>query len=160
MKKLKGIANKVEHGVITYPGRLKPSESRTVHVLKFEVRGWPVTFESAKREDISEGDHVILAGKARSKSFLALAYRNSTTGAEGHESVPLWLAVGVVFSTVGILLPVYLLFFTDWDKANSVVGLIFAAMLFGGLFCFVGGVGFHTARKTWCAIRELREEGP
>jgi VIT1/CCC1 family predicted Fe2+/Mn2+ transporter len=154
MEKLRGIASNVDGTVDVYPGRSKYS-TRTVHVSRFQINGRTVKFESTRRQRINEGDHVAVAGTAHGRVLVALAYRNLTTGTDGHQSWFLFLVVGVVFTAVGFV-PIYLNVFAKLVG----VGAVIAVAMGIGIFLLFGGLGLYSAARTFQAIRALRKEAP
>lgn len=155
MERLRGIVGKVASTAIEYPGRSKYAQKRTVHSSMFQIDGQLVKYESNRRmrQTFNEGDDVIVAGTARRGTFVALAYRNFTTGNAGSDGWFLKFFCGVVFLGVGIAILGLI------DGRLKTIGII-GVGIFGGVFCAFSALLFFVGARTLQALNELRKEVP
>lgn len=152
MERLRGIASKVDSTVVEYP-RSKYSK-RTVHISRFQIDGRQVKFESTKRQKISEGDEMIVAGATHGGILVALAYENLTTGARGSQGWFLWFFIAVLFGGVGIAIIGLV------DVRVQTAGQIIGVGIFGGVFCAFSALLLFIGARTLQALHELRKEAP
>ena len=152
MQRLRGIASKVDSAVIEYP-RSKYSK-RTVHISRFQIDGRQVEFESTRRQRINEGDQMIVAGTARGRILVALAYKNLTTGFKGSQGWFMWFFIAVLFGGVGIAIIRMI------DVRVDTVGLIIVVGIFGGVFCAFSALLLFVGARNLQALNVLRKEAP
>ena len=105
------------------------------------------------RQTFNEGDDVVVAGTARGRTLVALAYRNFTTGNAGSDGWLLKFFVGAVFLGIGIVVLGLL------DGRQRTVGIIGVCIL-GGSFSAFGALLFFVGARTLQALNELRKEVP
>lgn len=156
METLSGIASKVNGSILEYPDpNARIRKRRQMHVSRFQINGRAIRFEAARPPFIREGDQLIVAGPMQGGALNALAYRNVTQGVEGHQSWVLWLVIGVMFASVGLALPAYLLL-GDGPQAKNWLGTAIVFFAWPGIFALFGGMAVYTGVRTLNAVKAVR----
>lgn len=109
------------------------SSVQTTHILLFKVDGRQVKISAASPAMMSDNDLVTLAGTEKNGAFVALAYRNETTGVAGDVG-KLGPVIGVLlgFVATGVSLTVFN--GPAFGYIPKIVGLVFLAV---GIFSAV-----------------------
>ncbi len=157
METLRGTARKVDSYVIKSYGRGVHAGRMTHHTSRFQINGRNVKFATNSPHSINEGDQLIVAGIVRSGSLDAHAYKNLTTGVDGHRICFFPLVGGVIFLLVGFLLPLSL-GFDDFSRSRSPVLLMFIVIMWIGMFSLFGCLLLHFGVQTLHAVNVLRKE--
>ena len=157
LETIQGVASGVSNTVNVYPGRTLNSKPRRVHVLRFQIQGRGIVFESVRSHEMRDGDPVAVAGLPRGSLLEALAWRNTHTGARGNQPWLFWLVVGIVFGSVALLPAIGVMTgFFEGGRVRNWTALVIVLILFSGIFGLFAFIGFRVARRTLAALRALR----
>lgn len=127
MNILKGIVS-ASRATTQISGGGDNSSVHTTHILLFKVDGRQVKISSPSPAMISDNDTVLLAGSEKSGAFVALAYRNETTGVVGD--------VGKLGPIIGMVIGFGAALFAFIAFAGAGFGVVPA--LVGAVFLLVG----------------------
>lgn len=127
-------------------------------MLRFQIHGRGIVFESVTPHEMRDGDPIAVAGLPRGPLLEALAWRNTHTGTRGNQPWLLWLVVGIVFGSVALLPAIGAMtgFFEGGRVSNWTV-LVIVLIFFHGIFGLFAFVGFRVALRTLAALRALRK---
>ena len=103
------------------------SPVQTTHILLFKVDGRQVKLSSASPAMISDNDIVVLAGIEKDGAFVALAYRNETTGVIGNAGT-LGPAIGVLVGLIGAAFAFTVFGSSSFGVFPKLIGLVFLAV--------------------------------
>ena len=103
------------------------SPVQTTHILLFKVDGRQVKLSSASPAMINDNDVVVLAGTEKDGAFVALAYRNETTGVTGNAG-KLGPVIGVLIGLAAAVFSFTLFGSATFGVFPKLVGLVFLAV--------------------------------